>query len=102
LLGVPPDLISRHGAVSEEVVSAMAEGARHRSGSSYALATTGIAGPGGGSEEKPMGTVWLALAGQGKPTQVWKEFFPTDRSGFKQRVTQSALDRLRRQLLHSS
>ena len=98
LLGVPPELIARHGAVSEEVVSAMADGALERSGASYALATTGIAGPGGGSEEKPMGTVWLALAEKGKPAQVWKENFPTDRLTFKQRVTQSALDRLRKSL----
>jgi nicotinamide-nucleotide amidase len=102
LLAVPPELIARHGAVSEEVVAAMAEGALEGSGASYALATTGIAGPGGGSEEKPVGTVWLALAERDKPTQSWKENFPTDRLTFKQRVIQSALDRLRKQLLRSS
>lgn len=102
LLGVPPELLARQGAVSDEVVCAMAEGALKNSGATYALATTGIAGPGGGSEEKPVGTVWLALAETGRATQSWKENFPTDRLTFKHRVTQSAMDRLRKQLLLSS
>ena len=61
-LGVPARLIARHGAVSEPVARAMAEGALSRSGADYALAVTGIAGPGGGSSRKPVGTVWLAMA----------------------------------------
>lgn len=98
LLGVPAGLIAAHGAVSEEVARAMAEGARSKSGATYALATTGIAGPDGGTAEKPVGTVWMALAGEGMTTEVWKENRPTDRLTFKQVVTQSALDRLRKRL----
>lgn len=98
LLGVSSELIAAHGAVSEPVVLAMAEGALRRSGARFALATTGIAGPGGGSEEKPVGTVWFALAERGRETQAWKGFFPTDRITFKQAATQSALDRLRSHL----
>ena len=62
LLGVPPALIGRHGAVSAEVASEMASGALTRSPAAFAVAVTGIAGPGGGSPEKPVGTVWLATA----------------------------------------
>jgi nicotinamide-nucleotide amidase len=99
LLSVSPDLITTHGAVSEEVVRAMAEGALRKSRATFALATTGIAGPDGGTPEKPVGTVWLALARDGGETEVWKETIPTDRLTFKQVVTQSALDRLRRVLV---
>ena len=98
LLGVPAELIQSHGAVSEAVVCAMAEGALHKSGAAYALATTGIAGPGGGTPDKPVGTVWLALAEAGKVTFSWKESIPVDRLTFKQVVTQSVLDRLRKRL----
>jgi nicotinamide-nucleotide amidase len=98
LLGVPSELIAAHGAVSEEVVCAMAEGALQKSGASFALATTGIAGPDGGTPGKPVGTVWLALAAPGVKTEVWMECVPSDRITFKQRVTQSALDHLRRRL----
>lgn len=98
LLGVPSELLHAHGAVSEEVVRAMAEGALAKSGANHALATTGIAGPGGGSEDKPVGTVWLALASNGGETVSWKQHLPLDRSAFKQAVTRSALDRLRRHL----
>jgi nicotinamide-nucleotide amidase len=62
-LGVDPDVISSKGAVSEEVAKAMAQGIRAKLSTTWALATTGIAGPGGGSDEKPVGTVWIALAG---------------------------------------
>ena len=62
ILNVDPKLIEKHGAVSEPVARAMAEGTRIRAGSTYGLATTGIAGPGGGSDEKPVGTVYVALA----------------------------------------
>tara|TARA_B110000285_G_scaffold207667_1_gene247220 strand:- start:368 stop:1627 length:1260 start_codon:yes stop_codon:yes gene_type:complete len=63
LLGVSKDVIEAHGAVSEEVVKEMAQGVRRRMAADYALATSGVAGPGGGTKEKPVGTVWMALAG---------------------------------------
>lgn len=65
LLGVPADTLNKYGAVSEETVTAMAEGARERLGATYTLATSGIAGPGGGTPEKPVGTIWMALATPG-------------------------------------
>ena len=98
LLNVPAQLIEAHGAVSEPVVRAMAEGALQQSGATYALATTGIAGPDGGTAGKPVGTVWIALASAGEVTDVWKETIPSDRITFKQVVSQSALDRLRKKL----
>jgi nicotinamide-nucleotide amidase len=98
LLYVPALLIEAHGAVSEPVVRAMAQGLLNQSGASYALATTGIAGPDGGTPEKPVGTVWIALATAGEATDVWKETIPADRITFKQVVSQSALDRLRKRL----
>jgi nicotinamide-nucleotide amidase len=68
LLGVPRELIDKHGAVSEEVAIAMAEGALARSGADVAVAVTGIAGPDGGTEQKPVGLVYLASARKGRPT----------------------------------
>src|SRR5580700_4367682 len=98
-LGVPVELLNRVGAVSHEVALAMAEGARARSGATYALSTTGIAGPDGGTPEKPVGTVFVGLASEDGPSQVEKLFFPTDRVTFKQMVTQSGLEMLRKTLL---
>lgn len=63
LAGVPPELIIRHGAVSAEVAEALATGIRRRSGSDWAVSVTGVAGPAGGSPEKPVGTVWIGTAG---------------------------------------
>ena len=77
-LGVPADLIAEHGAVSEPVARAMAEGARARSKATFALATTGIAGPGGGSNGKPVGTAFLGLAGGGETSVATSVF--SDRS----------------------
>lgn len=99
MLNVDPKLIEKHGAVSEPVARAMADGAQRRAGSTYGLVTTGIAGPTGGSDEKPVGTVYVGLASANSPTVVKKFFFPTDRETFKQLATQAALDLLRRKLL---
>ena len=98
VLAVDPKLIEQHGAVSEEVARAMAEGARKRAKSTYALATTGIAGPSGGSEQKPVGTVYVALADESE-AKVRKLFFPSDRETFKQLVAQVAFEMLRRKLI---
>jgi nicotinamide-nucleotide amidase len=99
ILSVDPKLIEKHGAVSEPVARAMAKGMRTRAGSTYALATTGIAGPTGGSDEKPVGTVYVALASAEPAVIVKKFFFPTDRETFKHLTAQTALDLLRRKLL---
>src|SRR5947208_305342 len=98
ILGVDPKLIEEHGAVSEVVARAMAEGARSRARSTYALATTGIAGPSGGSAEKPVGTVYVALAFEAE-IKVKKLFFPSDRETFKQLTAQVAFETLRRRLI---
>jgi len=97
-LRVPAQLIEAHGAVSESVAVAMAGGALEKSGADYALSLTGIAGPGGGSEEKPVGLVFIALARRGKPTLCKEYRFPRDRETFKQVATQTALDLLRHEL----
>ncbi len=102
ILNLDPKLIEKQGAVSEPVARAMAEGARIRAGSAYGLATTGIAGPGGGSNEKPVGTVYVALASAQSDTVVRKLFFPTDRETFKQLTARAALNLLRRRLLDSA
>ncbi len=99
LLGIPAELIDAKGAVSAEVAGAMAENARAIADADFGMATTGIAGPGGGSEEKPVGTVFLSLARRGKDPIVWRECFPTDRETFKQVATQAVLNRLRMELL---
>jgi len=99
MLDVDPKLIEAHGAVSEPVARALAEHARARAGSDYALATTGIAGPTGGSPEKPAGTVYVALASVELETITKKFFFPTDRETFKQFASQAALDLLRRKII---
>ena len=98
MLDVDPELIEQHGAVSESVARALAEHARMRARSTYALATTGIAGPSGGLAEKPVGTVYIALATPSE-TVVKKLFFPSDRETFKQIAAQAAFDLLRQKLL---
>ena len=98
MLNVDPHLIEEHGAVSEQVARALAEQARACARSDYALATTGVAGPSGGSSEKPVGTVHIALATP-EETIATKFFFPTDRETFKQIATQAALELLRKKLL---
>ena len=98
-LGVAESLIEKHGAVSKPVALAMAEGARGRAEATHALATTGIAGPSGGTEEKPVGTVYIALASENAETLVRHFNFASDRETFKQMATQAALNLLREQLL---
>jgi nicotinamide-nucleotide amidase len=95
-LGVDPALIAEYGAVSEEVATAMAEGARRNAEADFGLSTTGIAGPSGGTEAKPVGTVFIALAAAERPTKVERRFFPDDRPTFKELTTQAALEMLRR------
>jgi nicotinamide-nucleotide amidase len=98
ILAVGQELIQESGAVSEPVARVMAEGARKRARADFALATTGIAGPGGGSAEKPVGTVFVALASGNSETIVRRLFFPNDRETFKQQTAQAAFDMLRKQL----
>ena len=99
MLDVDPKLVERHGAVSESVARTLAEHARSCARCDYALATTGVAGPTGGSPEKPVGTVYIALASAELETIVKKFFFPTDRETFKQLAAQAALDLFRRKIL---
>jgi nicotinamide-nucleotide amidase len=98
LLGVDADLIERHGAVSGEVAEAMADGALERFGAQVAISVTGIAGPGGGSDEKPVGTVfWCAKRAGGEPL-VRSVHVPGDRAEIRDRSTTVALHLLRRLL----
>ena len=94
LVGVDPALIAEHGEVSEPVAIALARGARKRFNTTYGIGVTGIAGPGGGTETKPVGTVHIAVAGAEKHKH-WKLFWPIERTLFKRITTQSALDLLR-------
>jgi nicotinamide-nucleotide amidase len=96
-LGVQPPTLSQYGAVSDPTAREMADGARRRFGADYALAVTGIAGPDGGTEEKPVGTVYIALASS-KETRVLKTRNPFDRATFKHVTSQQALELLRRTL----
>ena len=95
-LGVSADLLQLHGAVSEPVARAMAEGCLRTSGADYAISITGIAGPTGGTEEKPAGTVYVGLASKGRETLVRKFFYPISRDRFKLLTSQAAMDLLRR------
>ncbi len=98
LLGVSAPVLQEHGAVSEPVAREMAQGARLRARSDFALAVTGIAGPSGGSEEKPVGTVYIALAAAGG-TRARRFFNPYDRETFKYVTGQQAMEMLRRELV---
>ncbi len=95
---VPPALIEKHGAVSREVAIAMAEGIRRRCGTTVGVSTTGVAGPTGGSDEKPVGLVFHALAGEGD-TEVIERRFPGDRQRIRWFASQVALDMVRRKLM---
>ena len=97
-LGVPPALLSRHGAVSSSVARAMAQGIRRVTGADIGLATTGIAGPDGGTRNKPVGLVYVALADR-RRTAVTRLLFPGDRLAVKEYTAQMALAWLRRWVL---
>jgi len=98
-LGILPELLEKHGAVSAEVAAAMAEGALHRSGSDLAVAVTGIAGPTGGTPEKPVGLVYLGLARKGGATETVQKNLSPQRETFKYMASQIALDLVRRALV---
>lgn len=94
MLGVPAELIATHGAVSREVVEAMAIGAQRRSGAEFALAVSGIAGPGGGAPDKPVGTVWFAWMGPGDRLRNDVSRFPGDREAVRRQTVAGALEGL--------
>ena len=100
LANVPAELIAAHGAVSEAVAVALADGIRARTGASVSLGVTGIAGPGGGSPEKPVGTVAIAFTGTGMPARVRLFSFFGGRPQVKFQASQAALDMVRRVLTH--
>jgi nicotinamide-nucleotide amidase len=94
---VPPELIAEHGAVSRQVAEAMAQGIRQRTGATLGLAVTGIAGPTGGTEEKPVGLVYIALS-DARKTETTERTFRGDRQRIREWTTQQALDLVRRRL----
>lgn len=91
MLGVDTALLARFGAVSEQVARAMAEGALKHSRAGYVLAITGVAGPGGGTAEKPVGTVWFAWTGHGQQTQTRKCRFDGDRQSVRAQAVETSL-----------
>ena len=95
LVGVPAELIAEHGAVSEPVVRAMAEGAMAHSRADIAVSVTGVAGPGGGTATKPVGLVWLGLARRGQPTAAEHHVFPGDRTAVREAAVASAFALIR-------
>jgi len=98
LAGVPPLLITEHGAVSGPVAAALDEGIRERCKASMGAGITGIAGPGGGTEQKPVGLVFIAIADD-NGTEVIERRFPGDRDRIRLYATQLALDTIRRKLM---
>ncbi len=100
LLGVPEDLLNRSGAVSKDVAEAMAEGIRARAGTTFGLSTTGIAGPTGGTADKPVGLVWIGIADADGAIAL-KFTFAGERTLIKERASQAALELLRRRILFS-
>ena len=98
LLGVKKSTLAEHGSVSKPVAIEMAEGALTVSGADHALSVTGIAGPGGGTPDKPVGTVWLGMASRGGRPLAIRQFHPYDRETFKHATVHQALELLRRRL----
>jgi PncC family amidohydrolase len=101
-LGVPPALLEKFGAVSAEVAAAMAQGALRESGADIAVSVTGIAGPGGGTEEKPVGLVWFGVARKGGEVKTQQENLSQVRDTFREMAAQIALDLVRRALLEKA
>lgn len=97
VLGVSPDIIRQHGAVSSECAAAMAEGVRKLTGSDFAISTTGIAGPDGGSDEKPVGLVWIGVSSQNS-TETYKIQYKGDRQRNIERFAAYALNILRKKI----
>ncbi len=91
LVGVDPALIAAHGAVSEPVARAMAEGAVARSRADIAVSVTGVAGPGGGTAAKPVGLVWFGCARRGGATATLSQVFPGDRTAVRRATVAEAL-----------
>lgn len=98
VLGVPEEIIRENGAVSSECVAAMAEGVRRLMGADFAVATSGIAGPGGGSEEKPVGLVWIGVSSE-KGTETFRMVFRNDRIRNIERFSANALNILRKKII---
>jgi nicotinamide-nucleotide amidase len=98
LVGVPPALIAEHGAVSEEVARAMAEGGLARSAARFAVSVTGVAGPGGGTLDKPVGLVCFGLAERDGATATAREVFPGDRAAVRAAAVARALRLIREAL----
>ncbi|HTS08829.1 MAG TPA: competence/damage-inducible protein A [Candidatus Eisenbacteria bacterium] len=98
LAGVPSDMIERHGAVSREVAAALAEGIRYRCESTFGVGITGVAGPGGGSPEKPVGLVFHAVASD-SGTEVVQRNFPGDRKRIRRFASTMALDMVRKKMM---
>ena len=97
VLGVPEDIIASNGAVSSECVAAMAEGVRRLTGSDFSVATSGIAGPGGGSDSKPVGLVWIAVSSE-RGTETFRHVFRNDRKRNIERFAATALNHLRKKI----
>ena len=95
MLSVPASLLHAHGAVSPEVAVAMAVGALNKSRADVTIAVTGVAGPGGGSPEKPVGRVYIATAVRGGSAKAKEYNFPGDRAAVRMATVQAALERLR-------
>jgi PncC family amidohydrolase len=91
-LGVPATMLEERGAVSEEVAMAMADGARQRFGTELGLSVTGVAGPDGGSDAKPVGTHWIGVSLRGHPARAEHRMFGHDRDGNKAAAAMAALD----------
>lgn len=94
MLGVPPELIEANGAVSSPVAASMATGALQRSKAALTIAVTGVAGPGGGTVAKPVGTVWFGLGVRGGATVTERQVFPGDRAAIRQATVAHALKML--------